>query len=186
MEHGRGMDGVRFSELRGKRMLVVGLGGIGTEVARRAHGFGLKVDAVDPQDLDKPDFVFHLGKPAEMLSWRAGRTWSSTAPPLTAETTRMYGGDFFSSMKPTAFFLSVGRGKSTDTEALVAALRAGRIAGAGLDVTDPEPLPDDHALWTFSNVVITPHIASRSTAATVVVSIFIGRTFVVSPPASRS
>jgi phosphoglycerate dehydrogenase-like enzyme len=73
----------------------------------------------------------------------------------------MFNKAFFDAMKPTAFFISVGRGASTVTDDLVAALNNGDIAGAGLDVTDPEPLPDGHPLWTTPRVIITPHTAGR-------------------------
>jgi phosphoglycerate dehydrogenase-like enzyme len=85
------------------------------------------------------------------------------AAPLTAATRGMFDREFFAAMKSEAYFISVGRGQSTVTSDLVAALRAGEIAGAGLDVTDPEPLPPDHPLWSMPRVVITPHVAARST-----------------------
>ena len=75
----------------------------------------------------------------------------------------MFDKEFFSAMKPGAYFINVGRGKSVVTDDLVEALNSGRIGGAGLDVQDPEPLPPDHPLWTASNVIITPHISSSST-----------------------
>jgi phosphoglycerate dehydrogenase-like enzyme len=82
--------------------------------------------------------------------------------PLTAATEKLFNADAFAAMKPTAFYIAVSRGKLTDTDALVYALKNKQIAGAGLDVTDPEPLPDDHDLWKMPNVIITPHVASRS------------------------
>jgi phosphoglycerate dehydrogenase-like enzyme len=74
----------------------------------------------------------------------------------------MFNAAFFSAMKPTAYFISIGRGASTVTDDLVAALQQGEIAGAGLDVTDPEPLPEGHVLWTLPRVLISPHTAGRS------------------------
>jgi phosphoglycerate dehydrogenase-like enzyme len=85
-----------------------------------------------------------------------------SAVPLTAETTDIYDEEFFAVLKPTAFFINIARGGSVDTDALVAALNAGRLGGAGLDVTDPEPLPTGHPLWKAPRVLITPHIAGRS------------------------
>ena len=76
----------------------------------------------------------------------------------------MFDAEFFSRTKPTAFFINIGRGRTVDTDALTAALREGRIAGAGLDVTEPEPLPADHELWGMPNVIITPHIGGDSDA----------------------
>ena len=152
----------RVIELTGKTVLVVGLGGIGTEVARRAAAFGCRVLAIDPKPLPKPDFVFRLGKPNELLELAAQADVVFNCAPLTRVTEGWFNDEFFGAMKPTAYFISVGRGRSTDTDALVRALRAGQIAGAGLDVTDPEPLPPDHPLWRFNNVIITPHMASWS------------------------
>jgi phosphoglycerate dehydrogenase-like enzyme len=77
----------------------------------------------------------------------------------------MFNRQFFEAMKPSAYFISVGRGESTVTADLIEALETGRIAGAALDVTDPEPLPEEHPLWTAPNVVITPHVAGRSREA---------------------
>jgi phosphoglycerate dehydrogenase-like enzyme len=74
----------------------------------------------------------------------------------------MFNSDLFAAMRPTAYYIAVSRGKLTDTDALVYALKNKQIAGAGLDVTDPEPLPSEHALWKMPNVIITTHIASRS------------------------
>ena len=82
------------------------------------------------------------------------------ALPLTARTTALFDKAFFSAVKPGALFISVGRGKSTVTADLIAALESGQIYGAGLDVTDPEPLPEDSPLWGMPNVIITPHISA--------------------------
>ena len=82
--------------------------------------------------------------------------------PLTDATRGMFDAEFFAAMKPTAFFVSVGRGSSAVTDDLVAALENGEIAGAGLDVTDPEPLPPEHPLWTAPRVIISPHTGGRS------------------------
>ena len=83
------------------------------------------------------------------------------ALPLTPATTGLFDQHFFAAAKRGAHFINVGRGRTVVTEDLVAALRDGSVAGAGLDVTEPEPLPDDHPLWQFDNVIITPHVASR-------------------------
>jgi phosphoglycerate dehydrogenase-like enzyme len=84
------------------------------------------------------------------------------ALPLVPATTRLFDAKMFASMKKTAYFISVGRGGSVVTDDLVAALNAGTIAGAGLDVTDPEPLPKDHPLWKAKNIIITPHMSALS------------------------
>lgn len=148
--------------MSGKTMLVSGLGGIGTEVARRAHALGMNVVATRVGGTGKPDFVSHVGQPDELLSLARTADVIVSAVPLTPETTRMYNQAFFAALKPTAYFINVARGASVATDALVAALNEGRLAGAGLDVTDPEPLPASHPLWKSPRVLITPHISARS------------------------
>ena len=152
----------RLWELGGKTMLVVGLGGIGTETARRAHALGMKVIATRNSRREGPDFVSYVGL-AEELPELVGRAdVVVNATPLTPATRGLFDADLFARMKPSAFFINVGRGGSVVTADLVAALTSGAIAGAGLDVTDPEPLPPGHALWSLPNVVITPHISAGS------------------------
>ena len=86
----------------------------------------------------------------------------AAATPLTPQTRGMFDARFFATAKPGAFFFNVGRGGSVVQQDLVAALESGRLAGAGLDVTDPEPLPADSPLWKMSNVIITPHVSAAS------------------------
>ena len=148
---------VRFGELKGKTLLVVGLGGIGTEVAWRAHGLGMKVTAIRNSSRSGPDYVSYVGLSSELLTLAAEADVVVNALPLTAKTTGLFDETFFSKVKEGSLFISVGRGKSTDTGALIAALDSGRVYGAGLDVTDPEPLPADSPLWQMDNVIITPH-----------------------------
>jgi cyclase len=153
-------------ELHGKTMLIVGLGGIGTQVARRADAFGMRVMAIDPNPaIVKPLYVFSVGRPDQLMELLPKADVVVLACPLTAETRGMFGSPQFNAMKKSAPFINVGRGGLTQTDALVAALETGVIAGAGLDVTDPEPLPADHRLWKMSNVSITPHIGGQSPAA---------------------
>ena len=146
-------------EIGGKTMLVAGLGGIGTEVARRAAALGMRVTATRRSGREGPDFVDYVGLSDELLELAAQAHVIVNALPLTRETTGIFGGEFFDALKPGAYFISIGRGRSTDTAALIAALKSGRLAGAGLDVTDPEPLTRGHELWTLPNVIITPHIS---------------------------
>lgn len=152
----------RMQVLTGKTVLVVGLGGIGTEVARRAHGIGMNVIATRGSSRTGPDFVSYVGLPDEMPTLARKADVIVNAAPLTAETTGIFNAQFFRSLKPTALFLNVARGGSVVTADLVAALQEGWIAGAGLDVVDPEPLPPDHPLWKAPNVIISPHVSSRS------------------------
>jgi phosphoglycerate dehydrogenase-like enzyme len=148
--------------LSSKTLLVVGLGGIGTEVASRAHGLGMKVIATRNRGHEGPDYVSYVGAPDELLKLASSADVIVNAAPLTAETRGIFNAGFFSAMKPTAYFINVARGGSVVTSDLVAALNTGKIAGAGLDVVDPEPLPPDHPLWHAKNVIITPHISSFS------------------------
>lgn len=151
---------VTFGELKGRTMLVIGLGGIGTEIARRAHGLGMRVIATRSSSRDGPDFVEHVGLSDELLKLAAEADVIANALPLTPQTTGIVNKAFFDAAKPGAIYLSVGRGKTTVTADLVAALQAGKLFGAGLDVTDPEPLPKDNPLWGVRNVIITPHVSA--------------------------
>jgi phosphoglycerate dehydrogenase-like enzyme len=148
--------------LEGKTLLVSGLGGIGTEVARRAHGLGMKVVATRVGGSGKPDFVSHVGQPDELLALARSADVVISAVPLTPETTDLYDRQFFAALKPTTFFINIARGGSVVTEELMAALNEGRLAGAGLDVVDPEPLPPGHPLWKSPRILFTPHISARS------------------------
>lgn len=152
-------------DLAGRTLLVVGLGGIGTEVARRAHDLGMRVIATRASDRRGPPFVSYVGLPEELLKLASAADYVVNCAPLTPQTTGLFDQRFFAAMKPTAFFLSVGRGRSTVTADLVAALQSHRIAGAGLDVTDPEPLPSSSPLWHLPNVIITPHVSGYSPLA---------------------
>lgn len=146
-------------EIGGKTMLVAGLGGIGTEVARRAAGLGMRVIATRRSGREGPDFVDYIGLSDELPELAAQADVIVNTLPLTRETTGIFGSEFFAALKQGAYFISIGRGKSTDTAALIAALKNGKLAGAGLDVTDPEPLTKGHELWSLPNVIITPHIS---------------------------
>ena len=149
-------------ELEGRTLLVVGLGGIGTQVAKRGHGLGMRVIATRNSRREGPDYVDYVGLADELNELAAQADVVINTAPLTDQTRGIFNRTFFDAMKPEAFFISVGRGGSTVTDDLVAALTSGSIAGAGLDVTDPEPLPKGHPLWTTPRVIITPHTAGRS------------------------
>ncbi len=152
-------------DLEGKTVLVVGLGGIGTEVARRAHALGMKVTATRASGHEGPDFVSYVGLPEEMPRLAREADYIVNCAPLTPQTTGIFNAGFFASLKPTAYFVNVGRGRSVVTADLTAALESGRIAGAGLDVVDPEPLPPDSPLWHAPHLIVTPHV-SADTAVT--------------------
>ena len=150
----------RFGEIKGKTLLVVGLGGIGTEIAWRGHGLGMRVMATRNSSRSGPDFVEYVGLSGELHELAGKADVVVNALPLTPKTTGVFDKAFFEAVKPGAIFLSVGRGKSTVTDDLIAALESGKLYGAGLDVTDPEPLPEDSPLWLMDRVIITPHVST--------------------------
>jgi phosphoglycerate dehydrogenase-like enzyme len=151
-----------FMELEGRTVLVVGLGGIGTQTARRAHALGMRVTATRNSSREGPPYVDYVGLSDELHGLATQADVVINTAPLTTQTRGMFDAKFFSAMKPTAYFISVGRGASTVTADLISALESGEIAGAGLDVTDPEPLPEGHPLWSAPRVIISPHTAARS------------------------
>ncbi len=148
--------------LSGKTMLVVGLGGIGTDVAQRAYGLGMNVIATREHGHQGPHFVSYVGEPGELLTLAKQADVIVNTAPLTPQTTGLFNARFFAVVKPTAIFVNVARGASVVTADLVEALDEHRLAGAGLDVVDPEPLPPDHPLWRAPHVIVSPHISSRS------------------------
>ena len=149
-------------DLDGKTILIAGLGGIGTDIAKRADAFGMRVIATRNSGREGPAFIAKVGLANELPDMIGEADVVVNVTPLTPETTGLFNAALFARMKPTAYFINVGRGQSVVTADLVAALQTKKIAGAGLDVTDPEPLPKDHPLWTIPNVVITPHTAGSS------------------------
>jgi phosphoglycerate dehydrogenase-like enzyme len=153
-----------MQSIAGKTMLVVGLGGIGTEVARRAAALDMRVIGTRRSSREGPEFVDYVGLSDELLELAAEADFIANTLPLTAETTGLLDEKFFNAAKRGAILLNVGRGRTVVTDDLVAALESGQIGGAGLDVTDPEPLPADHPLWQMDNVLITPHVAGRGGA----------------------
>ncbi|MEQ9449861.1 MAG: NAD(P)-dependent oxidoreductase, partial [Rhodospirillaceae bacterium] len=111
---------------------------------------------------DGPAFVDYVGLASELPELIGEADVVVNATPLTPATTGLFDAAMFERMKTSAFFINIGRGASVVTDDLVTALERGHIAGAGLDVTDPEPLPNGHPLWSAPNVIITPHIAGVS------------------------
>ncbi|HEX5004111.1 MAG TPA: hydroxyacid dehydrogenase, partial [Gemmatimonadales bacterium] len=151
-------------ELQGKTLGLVGAGRIGGEVAIRARAFGMRVLIHDPFLL--PDRAKALG--AELGSLEevlAAADVLSVHVPLTDGTAGLIGAAELARLKPTAVVLNVARGEIIDEEALVAALRAGKLAGAGLDVYTTEPLPADHPFRSLENAVLTPHLGASTEEA---------------------
>src|ERR1700732_3889608 len=139
--------------------LVVGVGGIGGEVARLAQAFGMRVIGVDERRRDAPPGVAELHRGDELDALLPQADFVILTLPHTPETEGFMNRARFQQMKKTAFFINIGRGMTTRLDDLVEALRAGEIAGAGLDVYEQEPLPADHPLWTAPGVLLTPHTA---------------------------
>ena len=147
--------------LRNKTVGIVGLGHIGREVARLAKAFGMKVIATrrSAKQAGKARNVDLLLPQNRMKEILAKSDYIVISVPLTPETRHIIGEAELKAMKPTAYIINIGRGGLIDQEALIRALDAKQIAGAGLDVVTPEPLPKDSRLWDFENVILTPHIS---------------------------
>lgn len=156
------LGSTRLRTLRGKTLLVAGLGGIGTEVAQRGHALGMRVTATRASGRTGPDFVSYVGPPEELPKLVAEADVIVDALPLTPTTRAVFDARMFERMKRGTLFVNVGRGGTVVTSALVDALYSGALGGAALDVTDPEPLPPDHPLWRAPNLILTPHISSES------------------------
>lgn len=167
--HVVGADGRRawqmpVVELTGSTLGIVGLGGFGMEMVKRAQGYDMTILAIDPVREDKPEEVSEL-KPATPENLHELLRRSDVvmlACPKTPETYHLIGTGEFASMKRTAYLVNVTRGGIIDEDALVDALKSGEIAGAGLDVTEIEPPPPESALWNAPNLIITPHRAGSS------------------------
>lgn len=145
--------------IAGRNLLVVGLGGIGSEAARLGHALGMTVNGTRNSSRSGPDYVEYVGLSDELHELAAKADIIISALPLTESTRGIFDAEFFAAAKQGALFVNVGRGASVVTEDLMAALDSGQIGGAGLDVTDPEPLPPEHPLWQYHNVIITPHVS---------------------------
>ncbi|MDE1570436.1 hydroxyacid dehydrogenase [Aquabacter sp. P-9] len=144
-------------ELRGRTLGLVGFGLIARHLARMAGAIGMRVEAYDPF---APDAAFAEGatRATDLDAMLAAADVVSLHCPLTPETRDLINARTLGLMKPTAFLINTARGEVVDEGALVEALRAGRIAGAGLDTFAPEPPAADNPLWQLENVVVSPHI----------------------------
>ncbi len=151
-------------ELAGCTLGIIGMGGFGIEMGKRAQGYSMDVIAVDAMSKEKPAFVAELKVATrENLHDLLRRVdVVMTACPLTKETYHLIAQEELALMKPTAYLINVTRGGIIDEPALIKALRAGQIAGAGLDVCEKEPLPQDNPLWDAPNLILTPHRAGAS------------------------
>jgi phosphoglycerate dehydrogenase-like enzyme len=149
-------------ELNGKTAVVIGVGGIGSQIAIRAWAHGMKVIGVDPEDIPWSPFVTRIVKPDMLDQVIPEADVVFISAPHTEKSHKMMGPKQFDLMKKDSYFIAVSRGGIYDLPSLVKALDSKRLAGAGVDVTDPEPLPEGNALWKFDNAIVTPHIAGRS------------------------
>jgi len=149
-------------ELAGKSIGIVGLGSVGTEVARRAVAFGMEVLAIRRGESQKPPFVSQVWKSDRLHDLLALSDIVVICTPLTQHTQGMFDLEAFRHMRRHALLINVGRGQIVHDEALLQALREGLIGGAGLDVVATEPVPEDSPLWDMENVVLTPHVGGDS------------------------
>jgi phosphoglycerate dehydrogenase-like enzyme len=147
----------KYVNLPDSTVLINGVGGIGAETARLCSEFGARVIGIEPRsEIDSPA---ELHEPEELDALLPEADFVVTTVPHTPETEFMWNADRFKLMKPTAYFINIGRGMTTKIDDLADAIESGDIAGAGLDVFEIEPLPSDHRLWQMDNVLITPHVA---------------------------
>ena len=149
-------------ELIDRTMGIVGLGGTGLDLATRMAAFGTRIVAVDPEDVNVPACVESCWKMDRFHEMLGQSDIVSVCAPLTSDTDGLFDDRAFDAMQDHALLINVTRGRIVDEGALLAALKGGKIGGAGLDVTPQEPLPEDHELWSLPNVVITPHTAGGS------------------------
>ena len=139
--------------------LILGVGGIGSEAARLCHAFGMKVIGIDGRRTELCPGLAELHKPEALDAQLPRADFVIMTIPHTPATEGLMNRERIRRMKRSAFLINIGRGMTVKLDDLVAALHAGEIAGAGLDVYEIEPLPSGHALWSTPNVLLTPHTA---------------------------
>jgi phosphoglycerate dehydrogenase-like enzyme len=146
-------------DLPSSTALIVGAGGAGGEAARLCAAFGMRVVGVDPRVCERPEGMAELVTPDHLNEKLGAADFVILTTPESPQTRGMFNAERFAVMKRGAYFINIGRGVCVVTDDLVEALRSGHLAGAGLDVVNPEPLPPEHPLWTMPGVLITPHVA---------------------------
>ena len=149
-------------ELKGMTAVVIGIGNIGLNVAQRLHGFEMNVIGVDPRDICASQWTPRVVPPDRLDEVLPQAAAVFSCAPSTPETDGMMGERQFHLMPPGGYFIGLSRGSTYDMDALVSALESGQLAGAGVDVTTPEPLPAGHPLWRCENAIITYHCATES------------------------
>ncbi len=155
-------DALHTFELGGQTVAIIGMGEIGDQLARRAHGIGMRVLGVQRHPEKAPRYVERLVAGDGLPDVLAEADHVVLCLPLTSATKYTIDRDELDRMKRTAYLYNIGRGALVNQEALIAVLRGGTLAGAGLDVTTPEPLPPDSPLWEMPNVLITGHTAAST------------------------
>jgi phosphoglycerate dehydrogenase-like enzyme len=151
--------GETMIDLASSTVLIVGVGGSGSEAGRLCDAFGMRVLGVDPRATEAPPGFGEVVGP-ELLDDRLGQAdFVIITTPETPETRHLFDAGRFAAMKRGSYLINIARGVCVVTDDLVESLRSSHLAGAGLDVVDPEPLPPEHPLWTLPGVLITPHVA---------------------------
>ena len=146
-------------DLPTQTVLIVGVGGAGSEASKLCAAFGMRVLGADPRVTDAPEGMAELFTPDRLEERLGSADFVIVTTPETPETLGMFNARLFARMKRGSYLINIARGGCVVTEDLIAALQSGHLAGAGLDVVAPEPLPPDSPLWGMPNVLITPHVA---------------------------
>ena len=159
----RWQRGPEMIDLPEKTVLIVGVGGAGGEASKLCAALGMHVLGIDPRVTERPAGMADLATPDRLEERLSEADFVILTTPEAPDTVGMFNTTLFARMKRGAYFINIARGRCVVTADLVGALRSGHLAGAGLDVADPEPLPPDHPLWSMPNVLITPHVAIYGT-----------------------
>ena len=154
-------DHGNVTSIYGSKTLVVGFGDIGSEFAVRMNALGSRVTGIRRNQTEKPDYLEALYQMDALAECLRIADIVAACLPGTEETYHIFDRNAFAKMKKGAYFLNVGRGNAVDSYALAEALNSGHLAGASVDVTEPEPLPKEHPLWDAKNLLITPHISGN-------------------------
>jgi phosphoglycerate dehydrogenase-like enzyme len=159
----RWQRGLGMIDLPTKTVLIVGVGGAGGEAAKQCAAFGMRVLGIDPRVAEPPAGMAEIATPDRVEERLGEADFVILTTPETPDTIGMFNAGRFARMRRGAYFINIARGRCVVTQDLIAALQSGHLAGAGLDVADPEPLPPDSPLWAMPNVLITPHVAILGT-----------------------
>ena len=159
----RWQRGPQMIDLPTQTALIVGVGGAGAEAAKLCAALGMHVLGIDPRVTERPDGIADLSTPDRLEEKLGEADFVILTTPETPDTVGLFNAQLFARMKRGAYFINIARGRCVVTPDLISALPSGHLAGAGLDVADPEPLPDDSPLWRMPNVLITPHVAIYGT-----------------------